>query len=521
MADVARLAGVSVTTVSHVINGTRPASQRTRDRVLAAIERTGYRPNTIARALARGGTQSLGLAISGLSNPYFMDVVAAVEQAAGRAGHTLLLGDTREDPEHELRIVRALAERQVDGMLLAPTRRRASSTRCPTSSHQGVPVVLLDRFVDARARPGRLRQRAADRAARRAPDRPSATRGSRWRSASPGLSTTDERVRGYRMALEQGGLAFDPALVAEGGSAARPGAREAMHALLDLPDPPTAVVSGNNFMTIGLLRAIAERGLTRPRRHRARRVRRLRVGRPVRAAADRHPPADDRARLARRRAAALAPRGSGPPAAHRAAGGDVRAPRLMWVHRTFTCCRFARNPEGMTTHLVSSASPPCCSIYVGARAGARSRARRAGSCGRPAGRRDAASSGSAKSRRPIAAYPSRDVPLVQPHLLRVRGAARDEQLELHRIDVRGRARRTRSARCPTPVPCASGSTASMPELGRRRRRADDAHAADDGSPSSRATAISPGGDQLPDRSGVGPLSSRLPDAGLAARRRRR
>src|SRR3954447_14801570 len=101
MAEVARLAGVSVTTVSHVINGTRPASERTRDRVLAAIERTGYRPNTIARALARGGTQSLGLAISGLSNPYFMDVVAAVEAAAGVAGHKLLLGGPRQGPGAE------------------------------------------------------------------------------------------------------------------------------------------------------------------------------------------------------------------------------------------------------------------------------------------------------------------------------------------------------------------------------------------------------------------------------------
>jgi LacI family transcriptional regulator len=79
----------------------------------------------------------------------------------------------------------------------------------------------------------------------------------------PGLSTTDERVRGYRMALEQAGLAFDPALVAEGGSQ-RDRAHEAMLALLDAADPPTAVVSGNNFMTIGLLRAIAERGLTVP-----------------------------------------------------------------------------------------------------------------------------------------------------------------------------------------------------------------------------------------------------------------
>src|SRR3954454_20749371 len=147
MADVARLAGVSVTTVSHVINGTRPASQRTRDRVLAAIARTGYRPNTIARAIARGGTQSLGLAISGLSNPYFMDVVAAVEQAAGRAGHTLLLGDTREDAEHELRIVRTLAERQVDGLLLAPSGGAAHGA-LPYLESAGIPVVLLDRFVD-------------------------------------------------------------------------------------------------------------------------------------------------------------------------------------------------------------------------------------------------------------------------------------------------------------------------------------------------------------------------------------
>ena len=329
MADVARLAGVSVTTVSHVINGTRPASQRTRDRVLAAIERTGYRPNTIARALARGGTQSLGLAISGLSNPYFTDVVAAIEAAAGRAGHTLLLGDTREDPEHELRIVRALAERQVDGMLLAPTVG-AVEHALPYLESQGVPIVLLDRFVDVpldqvgcdNEQPtARLVEHLIDKGHTRIA----------MAIGIPGLSTTDERVRGYRMALEQGGLAFDPALVAEGGSL-RDQARDAMHTLLDLPDPPTAVVSGNNFMTIGLLRAIAERGLTVPGRPRAGRVRRLRVGRPVRAAADRHPPADDRARLARGRAAALAP------ARTRTAQPRTERLEAMFVHRNSCGC---------------------------------------------------------------------------------------------------------------------------------------------------------------------------------------
>src|SRR3954462_7442050 len=225
MADVARLAGVSVTTVSHVINGTRPASERTRDRVMAAIERTGYRPNTIARALARGGTQSLGLAISGLSNPYFMDVVAAVEQAAGRAGHTLLLGDTREDCDHELRIVRTLAERQVDGLLLAPSVGAFEHT-LPYLESTGIPVVLLDRFLaveldqvgcDNEQPTARLVEHLIDIGHTRIA----------MAIGIRGLSTTDERVRGYRMALDQAGVPFDPALVADGGSQ-RDQAREAM-----------------------------------------------------------------------------------------------------------------------------------------------------------------------------------------------------------------------------------------------------------------------------------------------------
>ena len=340
MADVARLAGVSVTTVSHVINGTRPASEATTRAVRAAIERTGYRPNTIARALARGGTQSLGLAISGLSNPYFTDVVAAIEAAAGRAGHTLLLGDTREDPEHELRIVRALAERQVDGMLLAPTVG-AREHALPYLAKQGVPAVLLDRFVDAP-----LDQVGCDN------EQPTARlvehligighRRIAMAIGIPGLSTTDERVRGYRMALEQGGLEFDPALRGRGRLAARPRARRDARAARSARPADR----GGQRQQLHDDRAAARDRRARAdgaRRHRARRVRRLRVGRPVRAAADRDPPADDRARLARGRAAALAARGSRPAAAHRAARGDVRAPRFVRVHSLFTCIgTFAR-----------------------------------------------------------------------------------------------------------------------------------------------------------------------------------
>jgi LacI family transcriptional regulator len=255
MSDVARLAGVSVTTVSHVINGTRPASAATRRRVLAAIERTGYAPNTIARALARARTQSLGLAIGGLGNPYLSELIAAVERAATAAGYTLLLGDTRDDPSHELRIVRALVERRVDGVLLAPS----GEAGVEFLAAQSPPVVLLDRFLDVP-----LDQVGSENEAPTAELVAHLAGLGHTRigmvAGVGGLSTTVERVAGYRRGMAAAGL--EP-LVVEGGSQ-RDLARDAAHALLELDDPPTALVSGNNFMTIGILRALAERSLRVP-----------------------------------------------------------------------------------------------------------------------------------------------------------------------------------------------------------------------------------------------------------------
>src|SRR3954468_3353006 len=222
MSDVARLAGVSVTTVSHVVNGTRPASAATRRRVLAAHERTGSSPNTIARALARARTQSLGLAIGGLGNPYLSELIAAVERAATAAGYTLLLGDTRDDPEHEARIVGALVERRVDGLLLAPSG--------PAPAEHSVPVVLLDRCLDAG-----LDQVGSENAEPTA-ELVTHLAGLGHRrigmvAGLGGLATTDERIAGYRLGLERSGLAYDAALVEEGGSQ-RDLAREAAHRLL-------------------------------------------------------------------------------------------------------------------------------------------------------------------------------------------------------------------------------------------------------------------------------------------------
>ncbi len=261
MGDVARLAGVSITTVSHVLNGTRPASEATKQRVLAAVRQTGYTQNTIARALARARTQSLGLAISGLANPYFTDLIAAVEAEAVRAGLTLLLGDTREDPLQELRIVQALVERRVDGVLLAPSAGAAEHA-LPYLAAQDVPVVLLDRLADPafdqvgsenEEPTAKLVEHLAERGHRRIG----------MLVGTRGLSTSEERIRGFRLGLERAGLPADDALVVDGGSH-RDRARTATLELLDRADPPTALVSGNNFMTIGVMRALVDRGLRVP-----------------------------------------------------------------------------------------------------------------------------------------------------------------------------------------------------------------------------------------------------------------
>jgi LacI family transcriptional regulator len=257
MADVAEAAGVSTTTVSHVLNHTRPVNADTTERVMAAVQETGYSQNTIARALARASTQSLGLAIDGLSNPYFIDVIAAVEEEARAAGHTLLLGDTRDDPEQEMRVVRTLVERRVDGLLLAPSAGAADQV-LPYLAAQSVPVVLLDRLVspafdqigsENEAPTAELVEHLADRGHRRIA----------LVLGSLGLSTTTERLAGYRGALRRRGLDADEALIAPGGSR-RDSAHAATLSLLDLPDPPTAIISANNAMTIGVLAALRERG---------------------------------------------------------------------------------------------------------------------------------------------------------------------------------------------------------------------------------------------------------------------
>ncbi|MFD7393343.1 LacI family DNA-binding transcriptional regulator [Streptomyces sp. NPDC059852] len=266
MADVARSAGVSVATVSHVVNGTRPVLPHTRRAVLDAMDELGYTPNTLARSLVTSRTRSIGLAVSAISNPYFTEILQGVEAAALEHGYGLLLADPHDDPHHERKVVQLLHERRVDGMIVAPSPD-PRELLAYLGRHK-VPAVLLDRVVDLPADGSLVCDQICAESAAPMARLVTHLAGLGHRrigmvAGLPGLSTTVERLAGYRDGLASFGLAYDEGLVVHGDSASR-GAEQATAALLALASPPTALVTANNAMTIGALRALRDHGLSVP-----------------------------------------------------------------------------------------------------------------------------------------------------------------------------------------------------------------------------------------------------------------
>jgi LacI family transcriptional regulator len=261
MADVARRAGVTKSTVSHVINGTRTVSPETVAAVERAMAELSYVPNTLARSLARATTNTVGVAISSLANIYFSDIIVAVENACARLGLMVFLADTADNPAQELELVRALHRRRVDGVILAPSadpeQRAIGYLR-----DNGVPCVLVDRLVCAELDQVGVENTNAVR---------QLVEHLVWHghrriamlSNQAGLATAVERIEGYRLGLEAAGIAWDGSLL-ELGTDDTAANIQATLRLLDLPDRPTAIVCGNNLSTIGAMQAIRDRGIRIP-----------------------------------------------------------------------------------------------------------------------------------------------------------------------------------------------------------------------------------------------------------------
>ena len=259
--DVAQLAGVSVKTVSNVVNGYSFVKPENRRRVEQALAATGYRPNLGARNLRRGRTGFLALVVPELGIPYFGELAGLVITAARAEGWNVLVEQTPATRDRERSTLAALGPHMIDAAIISP---EALHTEDFAQLDIGVPLVLVgEHSVDAP-----IDRVAIDNVLAAKTAVTHLAESGRTRIAAigqhPHRGTAALRLAGFQAALAETGLPQPAELVQPALHYHRSDGADAMRRLLSLPQPPDAVFCFNDLLAIGALRAAAERGLRVP-----------------------------------------------------------------------------------------------------------------------------------------------------------------------------------------------------------------------------------------------------------------
>lgn len=255
MNDVARLAGVSLKTVSRVVNEESGVHERTTGRVLEAIEQLGFRRHLGARNLRQGvATSMVGLLLEDVSNPFYSALTRGAEEVARQYGSRVLTASSDEDPVRARELALEFCARRVDGLLIVPAGREQGYLA--EEMRAGTPVVFVDRPAgDVSADTVLLDNvggtaRAFEHLAGYGHHRIGLV------GDAPEIYTATERLRGYREGCARAGIPFDEALVAMGPHDEQSVAT-AVTEMRSADPPVTALIGGNNRITIALVRALA------------------------------------------------------------------------------------------------------------------------------------------------------------------------------------------------------------------------------------------------------------------------
>ncbi len=271
MIDVARLADVSVGTVSAVVNDKGAVRPRLRTRVLEAMESLDYHPNQIARSLKLRHTHIIGMVVPDVANPFFTSVIRGVEIEGGRRGYSVILCDANNDAEIERRQLSILFSHRVDGVLISSSNYHAAEDRL---TRRRFPIVFFDRtpfgfrgdavLTDNLMACYRAVRYLIGLGHRRIAIISAGVDYSMLAGGPlPATGPRAARIEGYRKAMQEAGLPI-PAPYFQQGDFTLAGGYKCGLELLQLADPPTAVFSCNNLMTLGLMRAITERQVACP-----------------------------------------------------------------------------------------------------------------------------------------------------------------------------------------------------------------------------------------------------------------
>ena len=253
MSDVARLAGVSIKTVSRVVNDEPGVHAETAERVVSAIERLGFRRNIGALNLRRGSsTGTIGLVLEDVANPFYSGLTRATEEVARRHGRQVLAGSSDEDPGRERELSLEFCARRVDGLIVVPAGRQHGYLVPEIAS--GMPVVFVDRPPGDVVVDTVLVDNVEGAASAVAHLARHGHRRIGFLGDAPAIFTAGERLRGFREGCAKAGIRYDERLVAMGPAQDAPGL---LARLLDGPSPATAVITGNNRITLQVLRTLA------------------------------------------------------------------------------------------------------------------------------------------------------------------------------------------------------------------------------------------------------------------------
>ena len=254
MIDVAQEAGVSVATVSRVLNGAnvRPEAEAA---VRSAVDKLGYAPNRAARTLRRRTSDVVGLIVADIENPFFTTFARTVEDKAHEQGLSIVLCNSDEDPAKEARYLQVAIDSQMAGVIVFPA---SDSTDLRPLVQRGMAVVAVDRELPGEYPAVRFNNRELGAVATKHLADAGRTRIACVTGPSR-LSTAEKRAEGWRDALGERGLVADDDLLIHADFRVE-GGRHAAAQLLDPPHPPDAILVTNNLAGVGVLRELAARG---------------------------------------------------------------------------------------------------------------------------------------------------------------------------------------------------------------------------------------------------------------------
>ncbi len=259
--DVARHAGVSITTVSRILNNQPYVAEELRQRVLKSIDELGYRPSRVAQRLRATDSNLVGVIFSDIANPFYIESLRGIEQVLSKHDMSVLIGNADSDQKREESFIHLMQMEGVAGLIIAPTKEE--SAVLAQASSLGLPVVVIDRRMNNMQVDTVL---ADNFKGSLLAIQHFVTLGHRRIGVVSGplhLTSGRERYTGYLQAMSDAGLAVEPGLTRFGDYRQASGytlTRE----LLEAPNPPSALFVANNQMTIGALNAIHEMGWNIP-----------------------------------------------------------------------------------------------------------------------------------------------------------------------------------------------------------------------------------------------------------------